>query len=271
MAIFQCNHRSKVQGRSVNFNVIIPEQCEDDIPVCYMLHGVNATPFDWIKSMSIERFATARSIAVVMPQADNSFYTDMKYGFKFYTYIIEELIPYCQKLFHFSTKREKNFISGFSMGGFGCTKLALTNPDMFAVCAPMSAVFEFQSMYKENGVDPRAVAAFGPDCADKLEGTMEDNYYNVEQLVASGKPLPWFYQCCGTEDALIEGNRKFRDFMQDKGFHYEYEEWAGGHTWDYWDEAIPKCLDVCKIYMKENGVEEYISDRFPGSVVRKVY
>ena len=270
MAIFQCNHRSKVQGRSVNFNVIIPEQCEDDIPVCYMLHGINATPFDWIKSMSIERYATARSIAVVMPQADNSFYADMKYGFKFYTYIVEELIPYCRKLFHFSDKREKNFISGFSMGGYGCTKIAMRNPEMFAVCAPMSGVFSFYENFKKE-VDIRAIPVWGDNVVEAVHNTEDDVYYLIDELVKSGKPKPWIYQCCGTEDGLIEDNRKMREFMKDKGFHYQYEEWAGAHTWDFWDEAIPKCLDVCKIYMKENGVEENLNGRFPGSIVKVEY
>ena len=272
MAIFQCNYRSKVQGRSVFFNVILPEQCEKDVPAIYMLHGTNSNCFDWIKALSLERYATARSIAVVMPTCDNSYYTDMKYGFPHYTHIIEELIPYTRKMFGLSDKREKTFVSGFSMGGYGAVKLALRNPDMFAAAAPMSGVFNLPEWWKTKGDDDTIpFTVWGPDYKDVFPGSDDDLFKLVKDFETNGKPKPWIYQCCGTEDSLIGDNRKFRDFIKDKGFRYEYEEWPGAHTWDYWDEAIPKCIDFCKKYMKENGVEEYLNGRFPSSVERVTY
>ena len=264
MAVFQCSYRSKIQGRSVFFNVIVPEQCEKDIPVAYMLHGVNASHFDWLKALSIERYATARDIAIVMPNSDNSCYADMEYGFPHYSFIINELIPYTRKMFNLSDKREKTFIGGFSMGGQGCLKIGLRNPEIFGAIGAMSCGFQ-------SGGNPiTATMAFGKDYKDKVIRNENDVFYLVDQLKDSTSPKPWIYHCCGTEDAALEKARAGRDHMEGKGFHYVYEEWAGAHTWDFWDEALPKILDFFQEYMHENNVEQYLNDRIPSSVVRKV-
>lgn len=167
-------------------------------------------------------------------------------------------------MFGLSDKREKTFISGFSMGGYGCLRFALKNPDVFAACAPMSSGITWDDI----GNDSLMVPVFGLDWKNEVKKPEYDLFALAENCKGE---KPWIYHCCGTEDFLIEDNRKFRDFIKDKGFHYQYEEWAGAHTWDFWDEAIPKCLDVCKIYMKENGVEENLNGRFPGSIVKVEY
>ncbi len=272
MAVFQCSYRSRVQGRSVFFNVIIPEQCEDDIPVVYMLHGTNATAYDWIKALSIERYATARSIAVVMPSCDNSYFCDMKYGYRQYTYLMEELIPYCRKMFRLSEKREKNFVSGLSMGGYGAMRTALLNPDVFAAAAPMSGVFDIYDCWcggsLGNSDKTIPITVWGEDYENVLKLPEYDLYKMVESFESSGRQKPWIYQCCGTEDFLNADNNKFREFMSGRGFRYEFEQWKGAHTWDFWDEALPKVFDFFKKYMKENGVEQCLNGRFPSSVVK---
>ena len=39
---------------------------------------------------------------------------------------------------------------------------------------------------------------------------------------------------CGTEDRLIDSNRKFRDWLTSKGIHHAGVETAGSHTWMVW-------------------------------------
>ena len=37
---------------------------------------------------------------------------------------------------------------------------------------------------------------------------------------------------------LYEMNASFREFAQNQGIPYRYEEWDGEHDWDFWDEAL---------------------------------
>ena len=51
----------------------------------YLLHGLSDDHTIWLRRTSIERYATEYGICVVMPCGHRSFYTDMKYGGKYYT------------------------------------------------------------------------------------------------------------------------------------------------------------------------------------------
>ncbi len=270
MAVFQCIARSKVIGGGVQFMVILPEQCEKDVPVVYFLHGANATFYDTFKSTSIERYSTSRSLAIVLPTGANSYYSNMAIGPSYYKYISEELIPYTRRVFGLSDKREKTFIAGFSMGGYGATKFALTEPEKFGAVASMSGVMDiYERNHGRDSYIPKA--AWGLDFEDHLKDSDQDLFELVRRLEASGKEKPWIYQCCGTEDDLLENNRIFNKFMEGRDFHYVYEESAGAHQWDYWDENIPKVLDFFRDYMKAHNVVEYIDKaKLPSSVIMKM-
>ena len=124
----------------MTFNAVIPEGCKEDIPVVYLLHGLSDDHTMWCRRTSAERYADKYGIALIMPNADRSFYTDMKYGGKYYSYISDELVEYTRDLFHLSHKREKNFMCGLSMGGYGALKIAFKNPEKYEAVAAFSAV-----------------------------------------------------------------------------------------------------------------------------------
>lgn len=51
---------------------------------------------------------------------------------------------------------------------------------------------------------------------------------------------------CGTEDSLIEQNRKLHRELSDLGVPHTYEEFPGGHDWPYWTEHVRSTLAFCK-------------------------
>lgn len=65
------------------------------------LHGLSDNYSIWARRTSIERYAQDRGICVVMPDGARSFYTDMKYGGKYYTYIAKELPQIIRSVFPF--------------------------------------------------------------------------------------------------------------------------------------------------------------------------
>ena len=52
----------------------------DDCPVLYLLHGLSDDHTAWLRYTSIERYAAAAGLAVVMPAVDRSFYADERHG-----------------------------------------------------------------------------------------------------------------------------------------------------------------------------------------------
>jgi thiamine pyrophosphate-dependent acetolactate synthase large subunit-like protein len=55
---------------------------------------------------------------------------------------------------------------------------------------------------------------------------------------AAAEVRPMFYQCCGTEDFLYEGNLRFKERAASLGLNLTYEEGPGEHEWGYWDRQI---------------------------------
>ena len=111
------------------FNVIVPSEGKlDKMKVLYLLHGLHGTCHDWITYTNITRLSETYKVAVVCPNAKNSFYTDMVYGEPFYTQLTTEFLQHVRRIFGFSDKRQDNMIAGLSMGGYGAFKIAFNNP-----------------------------------------------------------------------------------------------------------------------------------------------
>ncbi len=228
--------------KSMVFNVVIPENCKEDIPVVYLLHGLSDDHTMWCRRTSAERYADKYGIALIMPNADRSFYTDMKYGGKYYSYISDELVEYTRDLFHLSHKREKNFMCGLSMGGYGALKIAFKNPERYAAVAAFSAVADIVHQIEIAQWPADVVNIFGEDPINAVRGSDNDLFALAERLDKEAVK-PKVRHFCGTEDFMYEDNIKFKNFMESTSFDYKYFEETGGHSWDMWDKWLPKALE----------------------------
>jgi enterochelin esterase-like enzyme len=47
---------------------------------------------------------------------------------------------------------------------------------------------------------------------------------------------------CGTDDHLLDQNRRFHAFLDARGIRHTYREHPGGHTWEYWDAHVQEAL-----------------------------
>ena len=242
MAFIQCDFFSEVLGFSCSMNVILPQQTykRKDIPTLYLLHGLSDDHTIWMRRTSIERYVASMGLAVVMPAVHRSFYTDMAAGYRYWTFISEELPAIARSFFPLSDKREDNFAAGLSMGGYGAFKLVLSCPDQFAAGASLSGALDvanlasiFENKEFEN--------IFGD--LSKIAGSKNDLFHLAESTAKSDGPRPKLYQCVGTEDFLYEDNIRFRDYIQKLGYDYTYEEGPGNHSWDYWDKMIQRVLE----------------------------
>ena len=255
MALIHVGFFSEVMGMCMSCDVILPQYSRSLIgmqtaetagpkKVLYLLHGASDDHTIWQRRTSIERYAAPLGLAVVMPAAHLSSYADMAHGQKFYTYISQELPKIMQNFFGFSDKREDNYIAGLSMGGAGCMKIGLANPDKFSVIGCFSA--GASNLRKNSNPNPRfakrQLMVYGDR---KLEGTEEDVLGNAKKIVKEKGPFPRIYHACGEDDFLKENAHATRDFfmgIEGNPFEYVYEEDPGAHTWEFWDEHIQHFL-----------------------------
>jgi S-formylglutathione hydrolase FrmB len=53
---------------------------------------------------------------------------------------------------------------------------------------------------------------------------------------------PGRYGFCGALDRLYPENIRFREDMEQLEFDFTFEEWEGGHDWEFFNEALKRAL-----------------------------
>ena len=250
MALIQCQFFSDVLQLSTSMTVILPEQTKEQIGLTsqklngkhqtlYLLHGLSDDDTAWTRRTSIERYAAPLGLAVVMPNVHRSFYADMKYGNKYWTFLTEELPFIARYFFPLSDKREDNFVAGLSMGGYGAFKWALNKPEHISAAASLSGALDIVHLQKEREEDHFFEPIFGQE---EVVGTYNDLFSLIEKLKDEDQK-PKLYQCCGTEDFLYKDNIRFKEHCEKTSFDFTYQQGPGMHEWGYWDENIKKVLE----------------------------
>lgn len=254
MALIQCDFFSEVLSLSVSMNVILPQRAEGQIgmegsallrdryPVLYLLHGMSDDHSTWLRRTSIERYVAPLGYAVVMPAVHRSYYTNMASGLNFWSFIRDEVPARAEEFFPVSSDPSERYVAGLSMGGYGAFKLALSCPERFAAAASLSGALDAVGLFQAYGEERRqeAVAIFGPNGSPRPE---DDLFHLARKASSPGQKRPRLYQCCGSEDFLIEHNRRFRDHLRSLNVPLTYEEEPGTHEWGYWDQKIQRVLD----------------------------
>lgn len=258
MALIHTSLRSNALGRGVSVDVILPQKStrligmetaeSDKIRVLWLLHGSSDDCTIWQRRTSIERYAAPYGLAVVMPDVELSGYANLAHGGRFYDYVAKELPEVLSKMFGFSTAREDNYIAGLSMGGAGCMKIGLANPEKYAAIGCLSAGAMNHPLPEDtSAIDPvRHRSDYIRFDGRNLAGSEEDIAASVQRILTEKLPVPRIYHSTGTEDFLLEASRKTRDFFQSiegNPFDYTYKEDPGAHTWEYWDLHIQRFLE----------------------------
>lgn len=253
MALIQCDFHSDVLGMACSMNVILPQPAATQIglpggtkkaqyPVLYLLHGCSDDHTIWCRRTSIERYVAGMDLVVVMPNVHRSYYTDMKSGGRYWTFVSAELPDLVKAFFPVSPRREDTFAAGLSMGGYGAFKLALRCPERFAAAAGLSGVTDLSAMWTEHAETQAEFSRiFGSP--EEFAASDEDLFRLSRELKKSGGKIPQLFQVCGTGDFLYEGNVRFRDHLRALGYELDYRESPGTHCWDFWDANIRAVLE----------------------------
>lgn len=214
----------------------------------FLLHGYTSGSGEWYYESSIRFLAEKYNLAVVFPNAENSFYLNGDAtGRNFCDFVGSELVEYMRKTFGLAQSEEDTFIGGLSMGGFGALHTAFAFPENFGKTIAMSSaliVHEIAGMKpgQDNGVANYEYyrCCFGD--LDKVEESDANPETLLLRLKREGRKIPDIFMVCGTEDFLLEKNRAFHRFLLQEEIPVFYEESAGSHNMMFWNAKLEPAI-----------------------------
>lgn len=140
----------------------------------------------------------------------------------FARFIAEELVPLIRTKFGVSTDPARAVIAGASRGGLAATSIAFEHPEIFGNVLAQSSSYWWAPTQEQFG-----------------RGWLADKFRRSPRL-----PI-CFYLTAGTlesMEAMLSPNREMRDVLIGRGYDVAYREYAGGHTFLNWRDALPEGL-----------------------------
>lgn len=239
MAFCQVQWSSKVLGKALGLNVILPDCGKGPYPVFYLLHGLSDDHTIWHRRTRIEWYVRNLPLIVVMPDGFRGFYTNHERGPAFATYMAEELPAFVERNFPARTGRDSRCIGGLSMGGYGSLRLALGYPEVYCSANSHSGALAFG--HEPLNLEGDHAAEWELIIGGDPRGSEHDLFSLAEARVKEGN-APALRIDCGTEDFLLDHNRRFTAHLNEIGLAHEYAEYPGTHNWDFWDLHIQEAL-----------------------------
>jgi enterochelin esterase-like enzyme len=226
-------YKSQIAGDQRDYYVYTPPgydpQAKTPYPVLYLLHGYSDTASAWtavgranIILDNLIAEGKVKPLVVVMPlgygtmemvertpefaaKFRDAALRQRNYD-RFREALFQEVMPAVEKAYDISRDRDERAIAGLSMGGAETLLVGLNNLDRFSYVGAFSA------------------GGLGED--------LDEQFPKLD--ASANQKLHLLWVSCGTEDFLINSNRKFHEWLEAKGVHSKYVETPGMHTWMVW-------------------------------------
>ncbi|MBR3019107.1 MAG: hypothetical protein IKH57_18860 [Clostridia bacterium] len=238
--------------RSADFHVILPYHDgypgpKRPYPTLYFLPGFSCNAEEIVFTLPFRQMAALFSMAIIVPDGENSFYTDhpervARHG----VYVGEELPKVVRKLFPcLSSERKDTFIGGISMGGYGAAALGLHYHETFSRIALFSPSIEADTLLASK--DPDVPGGVPPCLLDTLLGGQAaydlnprlNPYVAVEEAISHGREIPPIWMCCGEQDGLVlDACVRFSDFLNARQAPHTFLRAPGEHDFPFWDRHL---------------------------------
>lgn len=237
--------------KNIKAVVVLPDSYQPAnkrYPVIYLLHGYSGDYSNYIKNVpKIKNYSDSLSIIFVCPDGNyGSWYFDSPIDstWKYETYVASELVHWVDE--HYATQKDRKgrAITGLSMGGHGALYLAFRHQDTFGAAGSMSG-----------GVDIRPfplkweIARRLGDYATHRHNWDENTVINMIYLLKPDS-LKIIFDC-GTEDFFSTVNNRLHEKLLERNIPHDFISRPGGHTWDYWRNAIQYQILFFQNFFKE--------------------
>ena len=257
---------SAAMDKNLKTAVVLPESYDADskaYPVVYLLHGGTGAFSDWLsktpdKSL-LHRMADQYGFIIVTPEGGpTSYYFDSPQDktSQYETFISKEVVEKIDQAYRTIKDRKGRVIAGLSMGGHGAFFIATRHPELYAAAGSMSGVMNINTATWKVPAD---FAQLRRERFERLLGPPKDKEHPYLEYTAVGmadqmkaNDVKLIFDC-GVDDFLIDTNRHLHSLLLANETPHDYIERPGGHSWEYWENALPYQLLFFQKVLKENG------------------
>lgn len=255
MAFLTCKLKSQALMSTTTVRIYLPEDNKNQYSgqppraVFTLLHGYTNDGDDWVNMSAALRYANDNHVALIIPDAGNSFYHDTASNQGYYTWLTQEMPQMLDRFVQLPKEREKNFVCGLSMGGYGALLLALSQPHRYAGCASFSGAVALHMMLQEKD-NPLVRYAFEPVLGQPMELAADRDIFQLMQQVSTlpKEQQPKILCTTGRQDHapyyIYEQNQALQQLAQTLPIDYTYMDWDGGHEWSFWDRSLVYAMDA---------------------------
>ena len=232
--------KSNALKKRADISVFKPSNLKEGTPLVILLHGVFGSHWAWamkgeahISAQKLIDSGQIKPMILAMPSdglyADGSGYVPHKTA-DYEAWIVEDVIQVMKEQYTQITEKSPIFIAGLSMGGFGALRLGAKFPHIFKAFSGLSSITHFNQI-REFVSDFKKLQA---------DATIHDGV--IDWFIKNKNILPPFRFDCGSDDILIKYNRKLHEELKTNAIPHIYQEFSGGHTWEYWKEHLAETL-----------------------------
>ena len=127
--------------------------------------------------------------------------------------VVEDVIPFVEKLYRITANADNRAIAGLSMGGEQTLEIGLTHLDTFHYIGAFSPVIFNATVDKDHA----------PAFAD---------------VAATNKKLKLFRIYIGDADTLLESNKSYHALLDQRGVKHTFTLTKEGHVWRNWRDYL---------------------------------
>ena len=222
----------------------------DYYPTLYLLHGTWGDETSWLTLGRAAQIldnliaaGKAKEMIVVMPNCNmwQNQTPDIENGEEDFADINEAskkltdgkfeedfgaIINFIERQYRVTTQKSARAIAGLSRGGYFTMHISHYFNKMFDYIGLFSATYSTersrQNLFPESDTNTPRV----------YKNTVKDLKKQFQQVPKL------YYIAIGNKDFLYEENKRYRDFLDQNGYPYQYNESEGGHEWKNWRDYL---------------------------------
>ncbi len=210
------------------------DEGKQSYPVVYIQHGGGEDHRGWMEQGRTAQImdnliAAGKAVPMIVVSANSNVRSrngGMGGGYSwqgmqtFRSELIDNVIPFVEKIFRVKKNRKNRAMCGLSMGGGQSFYIGLRDPDVFANVGVFST-----------GMFGGISGASNFDLEAEVPGMLTDTKTFNNQFDV-------FFISCGEQDPRIEYTRSIVKKMRDSGVNVRFSSYPGDHEWQVWRKSL---------------------------------